>query len=605
MKVQEVINKYNLSEATIRNWKKLKLINNIDDIKEQEINEILKSKIRSRRNKKNSTHHIIPTSYVDDKNIIRIIKQIIDLKYNFNISNNEILHEAILKLLEINNKNIPDEIIKVLGNRSKNEEFINKFNKIEFNYSNDNDFLGCLYMSILSVGKKDTEGIFYTPFKIVDKIISSVNFSSNTKVLDPGCGSGNFLIQAYKNMKKQSIDSDIIVNLLYGYDIDNIAVLLAKINIYILDIEINFDKINIYCLDYLNNSIDEKFDIVIGNPPWGKKYKKEEKKDLEKRYGSLFSKQDSFAQFILKSFDLLKANGTLSFVLPSSILNISLHKDIRKFLLDYKIESISRIGREFEEIVTDVILMKVDKTQNKDNICLYDGAKINQEVFLNNPNYNFLITSDTTSKIIDKIKNQKSFHLDNLDIVFGLGIVTGNNTKYLLDEKSIDSEPIISGKEIIKYNIDYSKIKKYIIFKKEDLQQVAPESIYRNKNKIIYRFIGKKLVFAVERKGILTLNSANVISFNNNDNIYYICAILNSRLTQLYFDELYNTHKVLKKHIQDFYIFDFDLNTKDEITKLCKKSITDNNYNEKIEKIIYEKLNLTEDEIFYLKGRYK
>ena len=112
-------------------------------------------------------------------------------------------------------------------------------------------------------------------------------------------------------------------------------------------------------------------------------------------------------------------------------------------------------------------------------------------------------------------------------------------------------------------------------------------------------------MFAAETKGILTLNSANVISFNKNDNIYYICAILNSRLTQLYFDELYNTHKLLKKHIQDFYIFDFDSDTKNKITKLSKKSLPSNSYNEKIEKIIYEKLNLTDDEIFYLKGRYK
>ena len=71
---------------------------------------------------------------------------------------------------------------------------------------------------------------------------------------------------------------------------------------------------------------------------------------------------------------------------------------------------------------------------------------------------------------MDKVNNFNSFHLvDNVD--YALGIVTGDNNKFVTQIKTNDNEYIISGKDIDKYNIDYSKIQNYITFKKENFQQ--------------------------------------------------------------------------------------------------------------------------------------
>lgn len=604
MKVNEILNTYNISYATLKNWKKLNYINNLEDIDSAVIDKIIKNKIDIRRNKKNSTNYIIPTSYIDDKRIIPIIEKILNLKNKYEVDNNQVLIEVISKILKNNKLDIPKELYKILGKATKNKDFINEFKNIKIEYNKDNDFLGCLYMSLLSIGEKDIKGIFYTPFNVVNQIIQSITFKGAKNIVDPGCGSGNFLIQAYKKMKKEKMTSEEIINNLHGFDIDKIAVLLSKINIYILDSEIKFDEIKICVKDFLNDDIDYKFDIIIGNPPWGKKYTKEEKLKLKEKHGLTFSKFDSFSQFIIRSFEFLNENGTLGFVLPSSILNIAVHEEIRKFLLNYKIEYIKKIGRKFEEIVTDVIIIKVIKNTETDNhICLYDKKEVNQSEFNQNIYCNFLVSDNISKNIINKIKQYKCFHLVE-NVEYALGVVTGNNKDYISDKKSRKNEPIISGKQIDRYNFDYSKISKYIIFEKEKLQQVAKEDLYRYKNKIIYKFIGKKLCFAVESKGILTLNNANIICLGSEYDLYYISAILNSRITQLYFKDMYDTHKVLKNHIQSFYIPDFHSSVKNEISNISKNARPSSDYCEEIENIIYRELEFSDNEIEYIKNRF-
>ena len=234
---------------------------------------------------------------------------------------------------------------------------------------------------------------------------------------------------------------------------------------------------------------------------------------------------------------------------------------------------------------------------------IFNDIKIEQNYFNKNAYSNFLVSGTIATKIVNKLKKYNCYHLTE-NVNYALGIVTGNNKEYLLTEQKNNAELIICGKDISKYKMDYSKIKNYIDFEKDKFQQVAKEDFYRCKNKIIYKFIGKKLCFSVEKKGILTLNSANLICFENNINLNFISAVLNSRITQLYFDESYNTHKVLKKHIQSFYIPIFPNNIVNKINNLVETSIPPLSYNEAVEDIIYSQLNLSIDEVKYLKKRY-
>jgi hypothetical protein len=129
--------------------------------------------------------------------------------------------------------------------------------------------------------------------------------------------------------------------------------------------------------------------------------------------------------------------------------------------------------------------------------------------------------------IITKIEKLQDSDLSRC--TFGLGVVTGDNKSKLQKEPAVGLEPIWTGKEVEKFRLNPPK--NYIRFVREDLQQVAPDSLYRAPVKLIYKTISKTLKVAIDFSQILTTNSANLIIPDNTAlDPYVILGILNSDL---------------------------------------------------------------------------
>lgn len=112
------------------------------------------------------------------------------------------------------------------------------------------------------------------------------------------------------------------------------------------------------------------------------------------------------------------------------------------------------------------------------------------------------------------------------------------------------SEPIYSGKEIThKYSFDPPK--NYIIFDRSNLQQVAPDEIYRAPAKLVYKTINKYLKVVIDTSKSLTTNSANIIIPNIEElNIYTILAFMNSYLYSFYYLKKFGgVNKVAKENL--------------------------------------------------------
>ena len=92
---------------------------------------------------------------------------------------------------------------------------------------------------------------------------------------------------------------------------------------------------------------------------------------------------------------------------------------------------------------------------------------------------------------------------------WALGIVTGNNKKFITFKRSPGFEPIYRGKDVKRFVLSSPSC--YIRFRPHYFQQVAPEEKYRAKEKLIYRFISRNLKFAYDNCQSLTLNSANIL----------------------------------------------------------------------------------------------
>ena len=332
------------------------------------------------------------------KEISRIYKEYDD-KYNSKLFAHHLCDD-----LYIDNEAL-QEVIEGL-NHSKDNSYRYDFSVIE------SDVLGNIYEQYLgnilkstpkgakleeSKTHKKEQGIYYTPSYIVDYIVKNTvgeyirthtpEEIKKVRILDPACGSGSFLIRAYKELEnywKQNSDFaqltldseefyskkvEILKNNIFGVDLDPKAVEIAQLNL-LLQISEKAEKLpllqnNIKVGNSLidDPSVSDKafkweeefpeimkeggFDIIIGNPPYVRiqNLKDSEIEYFNDNFKSAFKNYDIYVLFVEKSLKLLRPNGDLGFIIPSKFVNsdyglglrnlISETKTLRKFV-DFK-----------------------------------------------------------------------------------------------------------------------------------------------------------------------------------------------------------------------------------------------------------------------------
>mgnify|MGYP004705216825 CR=1 FL=1 len=582
------MNRDYVSAATINNWERL----GIDE-------ENLEKRLSKRANKRFSSKNILPTEYLSSAVSVDVFSELIKSVKAFSSSNAVIIYNFALKLL------VEHALISISeGKISSDNPYLLEildfypYKCIDNNIFNlalpylEGDVLGGIYQSLLTEGYKNKQGSYYTPAVISKQLVESLK--SNNSFLDPCCGTGSFLLSA----------SDVILDPsnLFGCDIDEIACFIAKINLIIRYKDKQF-RPNIYNIDFLldKSTLKKKFDVIATNPPWGaipiKQY--------EEFYSDILSRE-SFSYFIVKSFSLLKDNGKSIFVLPESILNVAVHRDIRKFILShFNIESIDFIGKPFSGVLTDTIILKLNKSlcHLKNSIILSKENKkfvISQEVYKKNSNYNFSFMDNKDDELLTKI--YKHEHLTLKDSLWALGIVTGDNKKYVTDTCKEGYERIYTGKDIQRYKL--LPATKFIDYDRDKFQQVASEEIYRAKEKLVYKFISKKLVFAYDNQANLFLNSANILIPNiNGYSVKTVLAFLNSELFQYIYMKKFDELKILKGNLLHlpFPILADRQNLQIETFVNNYLKTYDVLHLEKIDDIIYSIFGLDITDILYIK----
>ena len=455
------------------------------------------------------------------------------------------------------------------------DKFVNEnailFN-LEYVYESKEDVLGLMYISCKNMGNRKATGSYYTPTKVVRNLIGHIEFKGNEKVLDPCCGTGNFLLQLPDNISMQDT---------YGVDIDALSVMITRINMALKFVDADLELIykNISKSNYLSEYSEKGFDYIIGNPPWGYEYDDEEKEFLRRKYSSAIGKNiESYDVFIEQAIMALKKGGRVSFVLPEAIMNVKAHMPIRQVIINNNsIEFLDYLGNAFDGVQCPCIILQVKKTEeplSTIGMHVNDGKRtyiINSQRDVDAEIFSFAM-DDTEYSIFDKLKKLENivFLKDNAD--FALGIVTGNNKEYISNEKTSENETVLKGADICKYHINPTD--NYIVFKPESFQQIAPTEMYRAKEKLLYRFISSQMVFAYDDKQTLSLNSCNIVVPKIKDiQVKYVLAILNSRVAQFIYKKQFNSIKVLRTHIESIPIPMIGLTEQEHIIEVIDKLI--------------------------------
>lgn len=540
----------------------------------------------SRANKKLSTKRIIPVEYFEDISNLEKIESFINYVSvkNFNIG--DIIYTIGLNLLK-NNSAIAMNNLLVLN-------FIEKCNftyKSDLNLNNlpqnENDLLGLIYQCLLTEGTKNIYGSYYTPKNVVKDMVSDVVIDIDKKVLDPCCGSLTYILNM-PGIQPENI---------YAMDKDPIAVMIAKFNYFFKFPEAKV--LNVFNEDYLNsNKLLEniKFDYVITNPPWGAVTAE------TKKYNDILS-GEIFSCFLVEAHRSLKKTGQLRFLLPESILNVKLHKDIRYYLLHKtNLLAIKIYSGLFSGVTTKYVAIKADREGDCDQIkidILDRTWSISKNIYKSNQNYIFRLSNSIDESIISKVLDKKKYDLSNS--IWALGIVTGNNKEKLTTVPNKNYEKIYTGKEISPYRLKPSKY--YINYDRSQLQQVAKDEIYRTKPKLIYKFISNKLVFAIDETASLFLNSANILIPNiPNMSIKTIAAFLNSELYQYLYMKLFREIKILKSNLLELPFPEIDHQTNEKITKMVDNIISGESDDAVLQNFIYMYFNVTNAEIKSIKS---
>ncbi len=577
--LSQLCDELSISLATGRNWLRLGKISPssydhktplFDSVYVSSLKKDIESgkntSLKSRRNKKYKSGFDLYNSYVSKSspNISSVLSALTYIKEK-ELTVDEALLRTLLSECALQLINDKTQVAFLVDDLLDGKKLNAKFRKahqelfsISYTYIPTEDTLGLLYISLSNLTKRKANGSYFTPTEVVGKLCDNL-FSKESyegkEILDPCCGTGNFILQLPDGIKSQQV---------YGNDIDEISVNLARIN-YALKYDV-YDRDTICShitqSDFLNMSDKRKFDYIIGNPPWGS--------------------ERPYDDFVEKGIKSLKKNGHLSFVLPESILSVKAHKSIREILLGCcSFEYVEYLGEVFHGVQCPSIILNAKYTMrpfSSKGLVVNDAERkftIQTVRDINPTSLSFRITDDEY-EVIRKMESIENKTTLKGHAVFGLGIVTGDNKSFISDVKTKGNEPVLKGTDISKFKYEVSN--NFMHFEPDKFQQVAKTEVYRAKEKLLYRFISKELVFAYDDTGILSLNSCNIlIPQIPGLSMKYVMAVLNSSAAQFYYSKMFGSVKVLRSHLEQIPIPVADAKNQRAIVKLVDEVVRTGN----------------------------
>ncbi|MCH5197300.1 MAG: N-6 DNA methylase [Oscillospiraceae bacterium] len=603
LSIDDICKLLSISKATAKNWIRLgKLVPDIDGklfsseyIEKfiDELNSDDNTKLKSRRNKKSAAGKVLYKDYVQTEYNQKLVAELLELGVIENEKDLLVLLANFAVQLYYQSRGItyPDNYIlsyflsqeqtdvfhilirDLIGNETIDSSVIKKLysaltKKILF--VKGEDTLGFVYISLRDIGRRKTSGIYYTPTRVVKEMIerlceNDANLKEKT-ICDPCCGTGNFLL----SLGTKGIN----YSNLYGQDIDPISVHLARINIALTFPEISVPDLRsrITIGNTYFECFPQKFDVILGNPPWGSDFSEENAAKCRKLFKTATGKSlEAYDLLVEKALSMLCCNGVLAFVLPEAILSVAAHSAVRRLILDScSFKFITYLGNVFSGVHCPSIILGITPDDNKTAV----GCRVaigNKRFLISQPRSFFDGTlsfnvSDEENECLNAISSIENAAYLKGNAKFALGIVTGNNKEYISDEKRDDNEVILKGSNILRYSKTNSG--SYIRFVPESFQQVAPTEMYRAKEKLLYRFICETPVFTYDNEQTLSLNSCNiVIPEIDGLDIKYILAILNSSVAAYFISKKFNSIKLLRSHIEQMPIPVVTVNTQTAIIK--------------------------------------
>ena len=538
-------------------------------------------------------------------------------------------------------ENIIERIIKLYDFSIKEDnerELLNKIKNyllkaVKLKKDSDLDVLSNIHQNFLNHGQKKVLGEFYTPFEVVNYILDGTgyidsNYIENKKLIDISCGSGSFIIQAIKrlihrflkilkydnlsDLKPEELENIVlsVKENISGVDINPVACFLCQLNIqYALfgilktirkfNEEYSFPIFSIRNMNSLELEEYEKYDFVVGNPPYLfiRNIPNEHRKLIETRdLNTNMGQYDYYQIFLELGLRFLKDGGKLGYILPDSLLALSHRSIARKYIYNAtKIKEIYYTGPKFDKpVVSNIIIIlqkEKDEKRREKNIINIKLSNNSTKQFYQNLikkwDYKFLIhLNDLDISILEYLnkyfpKLKDLINDKNYKILLSRGVELGKEGKIIYCKKCKKYYPLPkkhlicpfcksqlnhehikciiypkvpeSEEGVVKkflYSINRYEIKenKYIDMSKKGISYKDPK-IYENR--IIIRQLSQNNLICATYDQDFSVTSQSVYNLKivqspkEEFNHFYLLGTINSQLLSYYFIKSFGSYKKL------------------------------------------------------------
>lgn len=280
-------------------------------------------------------------------------------------------------------------------------QVIDVIDEIEFDDVKESHAFGFVYEEILrELQSAGSSGEFYTPRAVTEFMAQMIKPKLGEKMADFACGTGGFITSWLGQLSKQVTDTSAQKQLddsIYGIEKKPFPYLLCVTNMLLHDIEVP----NIYHTNSLKHNLldytdDDKFDVILMNPPYGG----HEDKSIQGFFPDDLASSETADLFMSVILYRLKKNGRAAVVVPDGFLfgQDNAKVNIKKKLIgEFNLHTVIRLPSSVFSPYTSITT----------NLLFFDNTKPTTETWF----YRVDIPSDR--KHFSKTKPMELKHFDD------------------------------------------------------------------------------------------------------------------------------------------------------------------------------------------------
>lgn len=256
-------------------------------------------------------------------------------------------------------------------------QVINVIDELDLGDYEEVHAFGEIYESILrELQSAGSSGEFYTPRAVTDFMARMIDPHIGEQVADFACGTGGFLTSWLKNLEKKiksTDDQEAYDNSIYGIEKKQFPYMLCITNMLLHGIDVpriyHDNSLTKKVLDY---SDDDRFDVILMNPPYGGN----EKADIKSNFPADLASSETADLFMSVIMYRLKKNGRAAVILPDGFLfgtdnaKVSIKK---KLLSEFNLHTVIRMPHSvfapYTSITTNILFF--DNTQPTADVWFY------------------------------------------------------------------------------------------------------------------------------------------------------------------------------------------------------------------------------------------